>query len=51
MFHMKEQNKAPEKELNSHLSYADLKTLIIRMLKELKGRVDELRENFNRYKT
>ena len=36
---MKEQIKTPEKELNkmeiSHLSDSELKTLVIRMLKEL----------------
>ena len=39
MAHMKEQIKTPEKELNkreiSNLSDAELKTLVIRMLKEL----------------
>ena len=39
MAQMKEQNKAPEKELNeteiANLSGAQLKTLVIRMLKEL----------------
>ena len=39
MAHMKEQNKTPEKELNkteiTNLSYAEFKTLVIRMLKEL----------------
>ena len=48
---MKEQIKTPKKELNemeiSNLSDAEAKTLVIRMLKELRGRVDELRENFN----
>ena len=41
MAQMKEQNKTPEKELNkmeiSNLSDAELKTLVIRMLKELSG--------------
>ena len=39
MAQMKEQNKTPEKELNkmeiSNLSNAELKTLVVRMLKEL----------------
>ena len=39
MAQLKEQNKTPEKELNkiekSNLSDAELKTLVIRMLKEL----------------
>ena len=51
MSQMKEQNKALEKELNkietSNLPDAELKTLIIRMLSELRGRVDELSEKFN----
>ena len=34
----------------SNLLDAELKTLVIRMLKELKGRVDELRDNFNSVK-
>ena len=40
MAQMKEQNKTPEKELNkmeiSNLSDAEFKTLVIRMLKELR---------------
>ena len=39
MAQMKEQNKTTEKELNeteiTNLSYAEFKTLVIRMLKEL----------------
>ena len=31
----------------TNLSDAELKTLVIRLLSELRGRVDELRENFN----
>ena len=31
----------------SSLSDAEFKTLIVRMLKELRGKADELRENFN----
>ena len=41
--------KTPEKEQNkmviSNLSDAEFKTLVIRMLNELRERVDELREN------
>ena len=41
MAQMKEQNKTPEKELNkmeiSNLSYAEFKTLVIRMIKEIIG--------------
>ena len=52
MSQTKEQNKAPEKELNkmetSNLPNAGFKTLLIRILNELKGRVDELSENFNK---
>ena len=42
MSHMKEQNKASEKELNqmemSNLPDAEFTTLVIRMLKELRGK-------------
>ena len=50
MAQMKEQNKTPNKEPNkldtSNLLDAEFKTLLVRMLKELRGRVDELRESF-----
>ena len=49
---MKEQNKTPEKELKkmetNNLSDARFKTLVIRMLKELRRRVEELSENLNK---
>ena len=49
---MKAQNKTPEKELNkmetSNLLDAEFKILVIRMLNELRRRVDELSENFNK---
>ena len=52
IFQKKEQNKAPEKELNkmetSNLPDGELKILIIRMHNELKGRGNELSENFNK---
>ena len=52
MSHMKEQNKAPGKEFTkmktSNLPDIEFKTLAIRMLKELRRRVDELSENFNK---
>ena len=32
----------------SNLPDAELKTLVIRLLKELRGRIDELSENFNK---
>ena len=44
---MKEQNKAPGKEQNKmetiHLSNAEFKTLDIRIINELRRRVDKLR--------
>ena len=47
-----EQNKAPEKELNktetSNLPDAEFKTLVIRMLSELRRRINELSENVNK---
>ena len=49
-----EQNKTPVRELNkmetNNLLDAEFKTLVIRMLTEIGGRVDELRENFNSIK-
>ena len=63
MSQIKEQTKTPEKLLNkietNTLLDAEFKTLVITILKELRGRVDDLRENFNsdrkhkkwRYKT
>ena len=48
MAQMKEQNKAPEKELNeteiANLSGAQFKTLVIRMLKELTDYGRSIRE-------
>ena len=50
--HIKKQNKAPEKKSNkmetSNLPDAEFKTLVIKMLKELRGRVNEFSENFNK---
>ena len=47
MAQMKEQTKTPEKELGkmeaNNLLDAEFKTLVIRMLNELRGREDELR--------
>ena len=44
---MKNKNKTPEKELNktelTNLLDAEFKTLVIRILNELGGRVDKLR--------
>ena len=49
---MKEQNKTLKKELNQietgNLLDAKFKTQVIRMLNELRRRVDELNENFNK---
>ena len=49
---MKGQNKIPYKELNKmetiSLSDTKFKTLLIRMCSELRGRVDELSENFDK---
>ena len=49
---MKKQDKTPEKELNqmkaSKLPDAEFKTLVIRMLNELRERVDELSENLSK---
>ena len=54
MTQMKEQIKTPEKNLNkmetSNLLNAEFKTLVIRMLSELRGRADELSGNFNSIK-
>ena len=48
MAQMKEQIKTPEKELNkmeiSNLSDAEVKTLVIRMLKELSGYLNSIKE-------
>ena len=52
MSHMKEQNKAPEKELKeretTNLPDAEFKILVTRMLNKLRERIDELSENFNK---
>lgn len=49
---MKEQNNIPEKELNkmeaSNLPDAAFKVMVIRMLNELRGRVDGISETFNK---
>ena len=48
MSQMKEQNKTSEKELNkmeiNNLSDAELKTLVIRMLKELTGYFNSIKK-------
>ena len=52
MARMKEQNKTPERELNkmetSNALHAEFKTLVIRMLSELRGKIDNLSENSER---
>ena len=52
MSHIKEHKKITEKALNkmktSNIPEAELKTLVIRMLNEHRGKVDELNENFNK---
>ena len=49
---MKEQNKTLEKKLKememSNLPDAEFKILVIRMLNELRGRIDNFSENFNK---
>ena len=49
---MKEQDKTLEKELRKmetrNLPDAEFKTLVIKMLNELRGRIDNLSENFNK---
>ena len=51
MSQVKEENKAPEKELNkiekNNPLDVEFKILVIRVLHELKGRVDELSEKSN----
>ena len=52
MSQMKEQNKTPGKELNkmenSNLKETVFETLTRRILNELRGKVDELSETFNK---
>ena len=45
---MKEQNKNPRIIESSNPTDAELKTVVIKMLKKLRGNVDELSENFNK---
>ena len=49
---MEEQNKTPVKELKemetSNLPDAEFKTLVIRMLNELRGRIDQFGEKFSK---
>ena len=52
MSQMNAYNKTSEKELNkietSNLLDAEFKTLVIRMLDELRGKVDEFSDKFNK---
>ena len=45
---MREQNRDPEIMESSNLTDAKFKTLVIKMLNELMGSVDEFSENFNK---
>ena len=46
--HMREQKRYPEIMESSNLTDAEFKTLIIKMLNELRGNVDDISENFNK---
>ena len=52
MSQMKEHKKSPEKELNemeaTKIPGEDFKTRVIQMLKDLRGRMDDLSENINK---
>ena len=45
---MREQNRDPRIMESSNLTDAEFKTLVIKMLNELRGRVGEFSENFKR---
>ena len=51
MYHMKEQDKTPEKQLNevemSHVPDKEFKVMITKMQNELGRRMDEHSEKFN----
>ena len=46
--HMKEQNRDPGIKESSNLTHAEFKRLVIKMLHELRGSVDEFSDNFNK---
>ena len=46
--HLREDNRDADIMESSNLTDAEFKTLVIKMPKELRGRVDELSENFNK---
>ena len=45
---MREQNRNPEIMESSNLTDAEFKTLVIKMLSELRERIDEFSVNFNK---
>ena len=45
---MREKNRDPEITKSSDLTDAEFKTLAIKMLSELRRRIDECSENFNK---
>ena len=45
---MREQNRDPRIMESSNLTDAEFKTLVIKMFNELRGRLHELSENFNK---
>ena len=45
---MREQNRDPGIMESSNITDAEFKTLVIKMLSEHRGRIDELSENFNK---
>ena len=45
---MREQNGDPDIMESSNLTDAEFKTLVIKILNELRGSVDEFSENFNK---
>ena len=45
---MIKQNRDPGIMESSNLTYAEFKTLVIKMLNELTGSIDEISENFNK---
>ena len=46
--HMREQNRDPDIMESRNLTDAEFKTLVIKMLNEFRGRVDEFSKNFNK---
>ena len=55
MFQTKEQEKSPEKQLKeideievTQIPYAEFKIMVVRTLKDLQGRIDDLSENLSK---